>query len=272
MRLIACLNGAIHSGPAYLNFGKVLRAACAGAQGPPRIAALTGTASRPVLADLLHHLAIANSHPNTIVKPDSFDRPELSYEVVVSGPDQQMGALREVVGALPGKFGASAATFFAATGSDADTYSGIVFVPRVDGRGAGLDNTAGEIAAFTGRRTAPARYSGKPPKSEVHEEWADVKARYAASFKNNETPVMVATKAFGMGIDKANVRYTVHLGLPQSIEGFYQEAGRAGRDGRPAHCVIVMSELDRDRSRRLLSGDDGDAPTTGTRDDITTLL
>ena len=117
--------------PVYLNFGRVLRKACAGAQGPPRIPALTGTASRPVLADLLHHLGIANSHPNSIVRPDSFDRPELTYEVVICSPEQQMGTLREALGDLPARFGVGEAEFFAATGSDADTYSGIVFVPTV---------------------------------------------------------------------------------------------------------------------------------------------
>ena len=258
--------------PAYLNFGRVLRAACEGVQGPPRIAALTGTASRPVLADLLHHLAIANSHPNSIVKPDSFDRPELSYEVAICSPEQQMGALREAIGSLPARFGVSEGEFFAATGSDADTYSGIVFVPRVNGRMAGIDSTAKEIAAFAGRGMVPARYSGNAPKSEDSKAWDKDKARHAASFKSNETPVMVATKAFGMGIDKANVRYTVHLGLPQSIEGFYQEAGRAGRDGRPARCLIVMSEVSRDRSRRILSTDEGKGDSSGTRDDITTVL
>ena len=120
----------------------------------------------------------------------------------------------------------------------------------------------------------PARYSGNAPRAEDSRVWDEVKARHAASFKSNETPVMVATKAFGMGIDKANVRYTVHLGLPQSIEGFYQEAGRAGRDGRPARCVIVMSESDRDRSRRVLSSDiaAGQGEPSGTPDDINTLL
>ena len=208
--------------PAYLNFGKVLRAACASRQGPPRIAALTGTASRPVLADLLHHLGIANSNPNSIVKPDSFDRPELSYEVVICRPEQQMGTLREVIGALPPRFGLGPGEFFAATGSDQDTYSGIVFVPTVSGRKTGgIDRTAQEIAPLIVGGVAPARYSGKAPKSEDSKTWDEVKARHADSFKSNQTPVMVATKAFGMGIDKANVRYTVHLGLPQSIEGFY---------------------------------------------------
>lgn len=60
-------------------------------------------------------------------------------------------------------------------------------------------------------------------------------------YKNNKFPLLVATKAFGMGIDKKNIRYTVHYGIPGSLEALYQEAGRAGRDQNPADCYILYS-------------------------------
>ena len=79
-----------------------------------------------------------------------------------------------------------------------------------------------------------------------------LKYNYAAKFKNNKITILACTNAFGMGIDKPNIRYTIHMNLPQSIEAFYQEAGRAGRDRKHSECCIIVSNDYPQRSNRLL--------------------
>ncbi|GIK75762.1 MAG: ATP-dependent DNA helicase RecQ [Chloroflexota bacterium] len=71
-------------------------------------------------------------------------------------------------------------------------------------------------------------------------------------FMRGETPIVVATVAFGMGIDKADIRFIVHDGLPTSLESYYQEIGRAGRDGAAAHCILLYADHDETRQLRLV--------------------
>lgn len=238
--------------PAYLGLAQNLRTLAAddNQQAPPLLA-LTGTASRAVLRDMLADLGIPSNRSDLLIRPHSFDRPELSFRIAATPPDRALPTLRGILEGLPGFFRLSLASFFRPNADE--TMSGIVFVPTVNQAVYGLRGVSNEVEKVTNVR--PAMYSGSPPKGMRSAEWEQVKRENAKNYKENRVPVLVATKAFGMGIDKPNIRYTIHFGIPSSLENFYQEAGRAGRDGRPANCIMVFSEFDQNRTDMLLDPD-----------------
>ena len=239
--------------PAYLNLGNNLRRQGSDNENrPPPLLALTGTASRAVLRDMLADLAIDRSRSDALVRPESFNRAELRFEIVRTSPTEQpMAALRGVLNALPGKFALPRTEFYRPAGRN--TASGIVFVPTVNAREYGVVDVRHAVQKATSSEVTI--YSGSAPRSIARNQWDTEKRGNAAQFKNNQVPTLVATKAFGMGIDKPNIRYTVHFGMPGSLESFYQEAGRAGRDRRDARCTIIFSEYDQNRSDELLNLD-----------------
>ncbi len=239
--------------PAYLNLADNLRRLCRDrGNRPPPLLALTGTASRAVLRDMLIDLGIDRGRPEALIRPESFDRSEIHFEIVRTSPrEDPNGALRGVLNALPGKFGLPRAEFYRPSGRE--TASGIVFVPWVRGRIYGVLDVRSIVRRVTGSEVT--MYSGNSPWRGKPGDWDEERGRNAVAFKANRVSVLVATKAFGMGIDKPNIRYTVHFGMPMSLESFYQEAGRAGRDRKPARSTVVFSEYDKSRSEELIDPD-----------------
>ncbi len=236
--------------PLYLRLGKNAQELLPTFSGQKIVLlALTGTASYDVLADIQRELSIEDRL--AVKTPDSFTRPELKFRVVHipqkgrTRKDRSLvrkGKLSETLRELPSSFGYGDRFEDAFSSKGEKTRAGIIFCPHAKG-GFGVNSSpydtglcdhlqrsfpeiAGSIAHFTGQDGSDS--------NQVNQE----------RFKANRASIMVATKAFGMGIDKPNVRFTVHACMPSSVEAFYQEAGRAGRDKENAFCTILYNEQD----------------------------
>ena len=175
--------------------------------GAPRIAAFTATATPEVRADIAAQLGLTD--PRLHVR--GFDRPNLTYSVVkAGGPDNKVEQMIELVRTRDG----GVALVYAATRKNAEKYA-------IDLKAAGMR-----------ARVYHAGLDGN-----VREKAQDV-------FMAGQLDVIVATNAFGMGIDKSDIRLVVHADIPRSPEAYYQEAGRGGRDGKPTRCVLLFNHGD----------------------------
>ncbi|HMC11643.1 MAG TPA: ATP-dependent DNA helicase RecQ [Pirellulaceae bacterium] len=174
----------------------------------PQTIALTATATPDVRGDIVAQLQIRE--PKVFIT--GFSRPNLHFEVqqALSEPDRDrmlVNFLRETPGA------------------------GIIYSATRKG----CEQLVPVLAATAGRRVEM-YHAGLEP---------DARRRVQDDFMSGKTPIIVATNAFGMGIDKSDLRFVVHYNIPGTLEAYYQEAGRAGRDGLTSRCLLLYAQRDR---------------------------
>lgn len=183
------------------------------------VIALTATATQLVRADVVSNLGIKGCRQFS----QSFNRPNLSYEVL----PKSKGIVNNIADLINEKYAGK---------------SGIIYcLSRI-----GCEQVAEKLTKFGIRAYHYHAGMDSAARSEVQRKW-----------QANEYLVIVATIAFGMGIDKADVRFVIHHSLPKSLEGYYQETGRAGRDGKKSNCILYYQYADSRTLRKMIDEGEG---------------
>ena len=194
----------------------------------PAVAAFTATATERVRRDIVNLLGLRNP----LVMVTGFDRTNLYFDMLKLNTREKANWIAHYVAEHADESGIVYCATRKETEALAQTLN--IMVPQLR-KAQGSQMEDGPIAA--------AYHGGMP---------ANVRERAQRDFVTDTVPLVVATSAFGMGIDKSNVRYVIHHNMPESIEAYYQEAGRAGRDGEPSRCTLLWNESDIVTRRRLL--------------------
>ena len=212
----------------YLGIGEFI----AGLPTRPTVAAFTATATERVRRDIVSILGL---HTPSITVT-GFDRPNLYFDVISMPRKDKASWVASYIASHPDESGIVYCATRKETEALAESLNSAVAELRAAG-GADVSDISTIAVAYHGGMSADAREKAQ------------------RDFVTDRVPVVVATNAFGMGIDKSNVRFVIHHNMPESIEAYYQEAGRAGRDGEPSRCTLLWNESDIVTRRRLLDSD-----------------
>ena len=212
----------------YLGIGEFI----AGLPTRPTVAAFTATATERVRRDIVSILGL---HTPSITVT-GFDRPNLYFDVISMPRKDKASWVASYIASHPDESGIVYCATRKETEALAESLNSAVAELRAAG-GADVSDIGTIAVAYHGGMSADAREKAQ------------------RDFVPDRVPVVVATNAFGMGIDKSNVRFVIHHNMPESIEAYYQEAGRAGRDGEPSRCTLLWNESDIVTRRRLLDSD-----------------
>lgn len=212
----------------YLGIGEFI----AGLPTRPTVAAFTATATERVRRDIVSILGL---HTPSITVT-GFDRPNLYFDVISMPRKDKASWVASYIASHPDESGIVYCATRKETEVLAESLNSAVAELRAAG-GADVSDIGTIAVAYHGGMSADAREKAQ------------------RDFVTDRVPVVVATNAFGMGIDKSNVRFVIHHNMPESIEAYYQEAGRAGRDGEPSRCTLLWNESDIVTRRRLLDSD-----------------
>ena len=212
----------------YLGIGEFI----AGLPTRPTVAAFTATATERVRRDIVSILGL---HTPSITVT-GFDRPNLYFDVISMPRKDKASWVASYIASHPDESGIVYCATRKETEALAESLNSAIAELRAAG-GADVSDIGTIAVAYHGGMSADAREKAQ------------------RDFVTDRVPVVVATNAFGMGIDKSNVRFVIHHNMPESIEAYYQEAGRAGRDGEPSRCTLLWNESDIVTRRRLLDSD-----------------
>jgi len=245
--------------PSYLNLERNFRKFCTFQGHEPVIVALTGTASQLVLIDLKRELNIVDL--DSIVRPRTFDRPELTFNLVRCPNDDKEKMLETVLGAIGNRLG---------DGRAEDVGWGIVFTHTVRDAWDLFGKHVGEakqyvrtvLAAPDAQAIRYGIYTGSPPKGSGIDRtfWDDYKQRTLHSFKQGYVRILFGNKAVSVGIDNEYLNFTVNYAMPESLEAYYQQAGRAGRSGQSSFCYLIFSDDKPNVTKQWLEGELAEMP------------